>query len=51
MEGSMVVIRKPKIFSSNFDFPKDDKNSKHKTELIIRHNECLAENTIKKKIG
>ena len=31
----MVVIRKPKMFSSNFDFPKDDKNSKHKTELIM----------------
>ena len=51
MEENMIVIRNPKTFCLNFDWPKDvDENFKHKTELIIKSNESLTEDEIKKKI-
>ena len=37
MEQNMIVIRDPKIFYFNFDFPKDvDENLKHGIEFIIK---------------
>ena len=51
MEENMIVIRNPKTFCLNFDWPKDvDENFKHTTELIIKSNESLTEDEIKKKI-
>ena len=45
------MIRDPKTFSFDFDWPKDfDKNLKHKIEFIIKNNESLAENQIKNEI-
>ena len=45
----MTVIRDPKTFVFNFDWPKDvDENLKHEIEFIIKSNELLAENKIKK---
>ena len=47
----MIVIRDPKTFYFNFDWPKDvDGNLKHEIENIIRGIESLAENKIKNKI-
>ena len=47
----MIMIRDPKTFCFNFDWSKDvDENLKHEIELIIKHNESLAENIIKKQI-
>ena len=44
----MIVIRDPKNFCFNFDWPKDvDENLKQETEFIIKSNESLAENKIK----
>ena len=44
----MTVIRDPKTFSFNFDWPKDgDDNLKHEIEFIIKNNEFLANNKIK----
>ena len=52
MEENMTVIRDPKTFCFNFDWPKDfDENSKHKIEFIMKSNESLAENKIKNEIG
>ena len=46
----MVVIRDPKTFCFNFHSPKDvDQNLKHESEFIIKSNEPLAENKIKKR--
>ena len=40
MEENMIVIRDPKTFYVDFDWPKDvDKNLEHDTELIIKSNE------------
>ena len=51
MGENMIVIRDPKTFCFNFDWPKDvDENLKHKTELILKSNEFLAENKIKNEI-
>ena len=51
MEYNMVVIRGPKTFQFNFDFPKDfDKNFKQEIEFTIKRNESLAECTIKNEI-
>ena len=51
MEENMIVIRNPKTFCLNFDWPKDvDENFKHTIELIIKSNESLTEDEIKKKI-
>ena len=47
----MIVIRDPKTFCFNFDWPKDlDENLKHEVEFIIKSNESLAENKIKNEI-
>ena len=46
----MVVIRHPKMFCFNFDWPKDvDENFRHKITFIIETNESLAENKTKKR--
>ena len=51
MEENMVVIRDPKTFWFNFDWPKyDDENLKHKIEFIIKNNESLAENEVKTRL-
>ena len=51
MEENMIVIRDPKTFCFNFDWPKDvDENLKHAVEFIIKSNESLADNIIKNKI-
>ena len=48
MKDNMVVIREPKTFHLNFDLPKDvDKNLKHETEFIIKHNDSLASHKLK----
>ena len=47
MEENMIVIRDPKTFCFNFDWPKDvDENLKHEIEFLIKSNESLAENKI-----
>ena len=47
----MIVIRDPKTFRLNFDWPKDAHDDmKHENEFIIKSNESLAENKIKKEI-
>ena len=47
----MIVMRDPKTFCFNFDWPKDVyDNLKHETEFIMKNNESLAENKIKNKI-
>ena len=47
MEENRVVTRDLKPFCFNVDWPKDvDENLNHKTELIIKRNESLAENKI-----
>ena len=49
MDDDMVVIREPKTFHFNFDLPKDfDKTLKDDIELVIKHNESLAEKKVKK---
>ena len=51
MEENMVVIRDPKTFWFNFDWPKyDDENLKHKIEFIIKNNESLVENEVKTRL-
>ena len=51
MEENMIVIRDPKTFCFNFDWPKDvDENLKYELEFIIKSNEALAENKMKNKI-
>ena len=51
MEENVIVIRDPKTFYFDFDWPKDvDENLKHKIEFIIKSNEYLAKNKIKNKI-
>ena len=47
----MIAIKDHKNFCFNFDWPKDvDENLKHEIEFIIKSNESLAENKIKKEI-
>ena len=51
MEENMVVIRDPKTFYLDFDWPKDvDENLKHENEFIIKSKESLTENKIKNEI-
>ena len=51
MEENMIVIRDPKFFDFGFHWPEDvDENLKHKIEFIIKSNESLAENKIKKRV-
>ena len=46
----MIVIRDPKTFCFNFDWPKDvGENMKYEIEAIRKSNESLAENKIKNK--
>ena len=47
----MVVIRDPKTFYFDFDWPKNvDENLKHGIKFIIKSNEALADNKIKNEI-
>ena len=49
MDDNMIVIRDPKTFCFNFDWPKHvNENLKHEIEFIIKSNESLTENKIKK---
>ena len=42
------MIRDPKTFCFNFNWPKDvDENLKHEIEFIIKRNESLLKNKIK----
>ena len=51
MKENIIVIRDPKTFCFNFDWPKDvDENLKHEIKFFIKSNESLAENKIKKEI-
>ena len=44
----MVVLREPKTFYFDFDWPKNvDENLKYQNKFIIKSNESLAENNIK----
>ena len=46
----MIVIRDPKTFCFNFDWPKDvGENMRYEIEAIRKSNESLAENKIKNK--
>ena len=50
MEENMILIRDPKTFCFKFDRLKvADDNLKHETEFIIKSNDYLAENKIKKR--
>ena len=50
VEEYMIVIRDPKTFCYNFDFPKFvDENLMSEIEFIINGNESSAENKIKNK--
>ena len=52
MEKNVIVIRDPKSFCFNFDWPKDaDENLKYQIEFVIKSNKSLAEYQIKKEIG
>ena len=47
----MIVIRDPKTFFFNFDWPKYvDEDLKRETELIIKSNEFLVKNKTKVEI-
>ena len=49
MEENMIVIRDPKTFCFNFDWPEYvDKNLKNKIDFSQKSHESLAENKIKK---
>ena len=51
MEENMIVIRHPKTFCFNFDWPKYvGGNVKHEIEFIIKSHESLTENKIKNEI-
>ena len=51
MEENIIVIKDPKVFCFNFDFPKDvDENLKREIEFILKSKERLAENKIKNEI-
>ena len=47
----IIVIRNPKTFCLNFDWPKHvDEKLKHETEFITESNESLPKNKIKNEI-
>ena len=47
----MIVIRSPGTCRFNIDWPKNfDENLKHEIEFIIKSNESLSENKMKKEI-
>ena len=44
----MIVVRDPKNFCFNFDWPEDvDKSLKREIEFFLKSNESLAENKVK----
>ena len=48
MDENMIMIRGPKTFCFNFDWPKDvDENLKHEIEFIRKSNQSLAKSKIK----
>ena len=48
---NFIVIRDPKTFCFNFDWPKYvDQNLKYEIEFIIKSNESLTKNKIKNEI-
>ena len=52
MEENMIVIRDPKTFYFDFDWPKNvDENLKHEIEFIIKTNESLAVIKWKKRLN
>ena len=52
MEKNNIVVRDPKSFYFDFDWPNDaEKNLKHEVEFIIKSNESLTENKINNEIG
>ena len=52
MEKNTIVVRDPKSFYFDFDWPNDaEKNLKHEVEFIIKSNESLTENKINNEIG
>ena len=49
MEENMIVITEPKTFYFYFDWPKDvNENLRHEIEFVVKRNESLAANKIKK---
>ena len=51
MEENIILMRDPKTFCFNFDWPQDvHEKLKHKIQIIIKSNESLAENKIKNEI-
>ena len=51
-EKNNIVVRDPKSFYFDFDWPNDaEKNLKHEVEFIIKSNESLTENKIINEIG
>ena len=52
MEENMIVIRDPKTFCFNFDWPKYvDENFKHEIEFTRKSNESLTEIKIKTRLN
>ena len=48
MEEKMIMIRDPKLFCYNFNWPKNvDENLRYEIESIIKSNKYLAKNKIK----
>ena len=48
MEEKMIMIRDPKLFCYNFNWPKNvDENLRHEIESIIKSNKYLTKNKIK----
>ena len=48
MEKNMIVIRDPKAFCFNFDWPRyAKKNSKHEIEFIMKSNGYFFKNEMK----
>ena len=51
MEENVVVIREPKTFSFNLNWPENfDENLKHEMEFIMKNNESSADIKIKSEI-
>ena len=51
MEENVVVIREPKTFSFNLNWPENvDENLEHEMEFIMKNNESSADVKIKSEI-
>ena len=51
MEKNMILIRNPKNFCFNCDWPKYvDENLKYEIEFVIKSNESLPDNKIRNEI-